>query len=79
MMSLHAFEAAMHAETLSFLTPRREFSLGTIRDCSMYGDARVYCVWCHAELGDDCESAREWFLQSLQLEISVGLAKSSNP
>jgi hypothetical protein len=44
----------MHAETLSFLLPRREFSLGTIRDCSMYRDARVYCLWCHAEMGDDC-------------------------
>jgi hypothetical protein len=67
----------MHAETLSFLTPGREFSLGTIRDCSMYRDARVYCVWCQAEMGDDCESAR--FLPRLQLEISIGLAKSSNP
>jgi hypothetical protein len=54
-MPLHALEAATHAEILSFLTPRREFSLRTIRDRSLY----VYCVWCHPELGDHCESARE--------------------
>jgi hypothetical protein len=41
--------------------PRRKFSVGTSQDRSWYGDAMVYYVWGHPELGEPCESTGESF------------------